>query len=201
MLRYTSFVDLDAAQLAVVESIYHEAFPPHRRAPFARLADAGDAVTVVGLDEGTPVSFAKLSRLTSIDWLFLKYHAVHQDHRDRGLGTELWRHIRDTADAEGAKGIVLEVADPDQDGVDTAERLERDRRIAFYLSRGAGRLAHGGYVAPFVDGSGSEPMWLLAAVDGGLGLVPDELVRTVYVEGYGLDESHPLVRSLDEDDG
>ncbi|HSV66498.1 MAG TPA: GNAT family N-acetyltransferase [Mycobacteriales bacterium] len=207
-IEYVGLADLGEQQLGAVRAIYDEAFPARQRVPFTELVDGardGAEITVVGLDDGRPVAFSALSRLPSAGWTFLEYLAVDRTRRGHGLGSKLWvESLRRLAAGGEPDRVVLEVEDPAEEPAGSEEHSARTRRIAFYTRLGTHLLPVAGYLAPNVDGTGTEPMLLLAAVPPG---APEPgpaelrtLVRALYSDSYRLDPGHPLVLAADTAD-
>lgn len=200
-MSFTELLSLNSAHRAV-RAIYEEAFPPQQRAPFDELiagARKGDRFFVVVTGTADPVGFAALSQLKSIECVFVEYFAVARHRRGRGIGAGLWEEmLRTLEERHEPLRLVLEVEDPDEPGI-AAEKVEvRRRRIRFWERCGARLLADHGYTMPDLGG-GTEPLRLMwadptmptAARPTGEELF--QLIRALYVEGYGLPEDHPLV--------
>ena len=79
-------------QLASLQHIYEQAFPPRLRVPLAELVvpSSRDRL-LVALDDGAPVGFAALRLLTGSRWAFLRYFAIASDRQRTGLGLRFWR--------------------------------------------------------------------------------------------------------------
>jgi GNAT superfamily N-acetyltransferase len=201
-LSFTELPSLNSAPLAQILAIYEEAFPPHQRVPFDELiagARKNDRLFVVVTDAADPVGFAALSQLKSVGCAFVEYFAVARHRRSRGIGGGLWEGIlRTLEERHEPLRLVLEVEDPEEPGI-AAEKVEfRCRRIRFWERCGARLLADHGYVMPDLGG-GTEPLRVMwadpitprAAQPSGDKLF--QLIRALYVDGYGLPEDHPLV--------
>lgn len=117
--------------LAAIQEIYEEAFPPEERAPFSWLTKPlarGDASLLVHEQDGRLAGFAYCVQSDKLLYLF--YLAVHHDFRQSGIGS----------------GMVQEVlaGNPDKTVFLARERLdepcdnleERCRRRDFYLKNG-----------------------------------------------------------------
>jgi GNAT superfamily N-acetyltransferase len=184
---------LDGGQLAAVQVIYAESFPPELRVPFAELDDsaAGGAGggLVAALDGDVPAGFAALRRLDAA--IFVRYFAVAAARRRQGTGRQLWQ-LLPAAVPGWPDRVVLEVEDP-ADSSDPAEQQVRRGRIAFWRSCGLGLLPVPGYVMPDLTGAGPEPM-LLMADPPCAGEELRGLVRAIYDGRYGRPASDPLVR-------
>lgn len=199
-LEYSTFSDLTDDQRAAVQAIYEEAFPAWERVPFEELVE-GDSdparVQLAMVDNGFVLGLAVASRLKAVPWSFLEYFAITRERRGQGLGGELWdelvRRLGSTAFP-----MVFEVDPPEQEPPGSVERIKRGRRIEFYRRRGAVRLEVPTYRVPDLSGDGGTGELALLAVpsDGDASPSGDalrDLVRTLYVEGYGLPGDHALV--------
>lgn len=182
---------LDAGQLDRVRAIYEDGFAPHLRSPFADLlADRALVFT-----DGQPHGLAVLRGLGTTGWVFLRYLVVAD--RGRGVGGQLWTQLRASMLDAGFSRIVLDVEDPAEQGIGSAEEHVRRRRVAFYTRLGAALLPVHGYLPP--HGHDPHPMLLLAAdldrprtssIEG------DDLrlvVLAVYRHRYGLTATSPVV--------
>ena len=195
-LAFRPLAAVTPAQRAGARSIYEESFPVRQRTPFDELLGAGDGyaaeVALLG-DDVVGIAFA--SSLESVGWCFLEYMAIAPDRRGDGLGGAVWEYVAQDAARAGAAGVVLEVEDPEEDGIEADERQVRERRIRFWERCGAGRLPVPRYVVPNLDDSGTEPLVLMASPAGAATTTPvlAGLVRALYTEGYGLAPDDPLV--------
>jgi hypothetical protein len=188
---------LGEGQLARVLAIYEEAFRPDLRVPFGELTTPGSAdQTFVALESAVPAGVAALRLLGSVQWSFLRYFAITGERRSQGLGRRFWRLLHPLLRAQAwPTRVVFEVEDPDEAAGAQAERVIRQRRMAFWTACGARLLPAPGYVLPDYTGSGvTEPMLLMASsppVDGGQ---LRQLVLAIYTDRYGLPPTDPLVR-------
>jgi GNAT superfamily N-acetyltransferase len=182
---------LDAAALAATEEIYVGAFPEALRAPFADLLRDD---TLALIDDARPVGLAVSRPLGPTGWVFLRYLAVAA--RGRGVGSQLWRHACDHWAGAGYSRVLLDVEDPDEDGIDPDEKALRQRRIVFYQRLGAALVPVHDFRPPQHDGV-PHPLRLVTA---GTGPGPvaaasvRDLVLAVYRYRYGLPADHPIVR-------
>lgn len=186
-----------------VHAIYGEAFPPKEQIPFADLVrpPAGEDRDVYVLTESTDVyGFASVFALQGFPALFLEYLAVRRSCRSGGLGSLLWHHIRETAAARSVSGVVLEVEDPDQTGIDPAEAELRRRRIRFYERGGARTLPVSGYRVPSRLEESDLPLRILWVPVGGTPPLSAtrlrQLVTTLYAESYGVADTAPAPRRV-----
>lgn len=195
-LAFRPLAALTPAQRARARSIYEESFPVRQRTPFDELLAADDDYTaeaaVLG-DDVVGIAFA--SSLESVGWHLLEYMAIAPGRRGGGLGGAVWEHVAEGAARAGASGVVLEVEDPEEHGIDADERQTRERRISFWERCGAGRLPVPRYVVPNLDDSGTEPLVLMASPADAATATPvlAALVRAIYTEAYGLAPDDPLV--------
>jgi hypothetical protein len=176
-----------------VRSIYEAGFPPDQRFPFLDLL-RDHAFALVEADE--PVALVVYRPLQPAGWVFVRYFVAGT--RGVGVGSRLWAAFVELLGSTGQTRVVLDLDDPDEDGVDAGERRIRERRIAFYQRLGLQLLPVRSYLPPH-DGP-VHPMQLMAVdLRGHTGLPPRADLRAVviavYRDRYGLDESHPTVRT------
>jgi hypothetical protein len=199
-LRAVRVAELDTVQLAAVNGIYQQAFPPQLRVPFADLAaDDARALLVCALEDSDPVAFAASMLLEEGGWVFLRYYGVAAARRRQGLGLRFWQLLRPALLQAGWPGrIVFEVEHPDH-AQDEDEHGIRLGRIEFWRSCACALLPVSGYAMPDVSGTAQppEPMLLMAGgFDLSAGLQASELaqvIRQIYVARYGLRSDDPLV--------
>jgi GNAT superfamily N-acetyltransferase len=180
---------LTEAELGQVRQIYFDGFAPHLRASFEDLL----ADTAFVLVDGKPAGLAVLRPLADTGWVYLRYFTVGE--KGRGLGRQLWNHLRNAMTAAGSTRIVFDVEDPAQPGIGPAEELVRRRRIAFYERLGAEVLAINGYLPP--QGSAGYPMLLMAAdyvvADPPATEDLERITLAVYEHRYGMPATDPVV--------
>src|SRR5579859_4219150 len=87
----------------------------------------------------------------------LEYMAIHERHRDRGLGQQLFQ---ETAKAVQKEYILMEV---DSDREPSADNAIRTRRLNFYRRLGCRRIERCSYVLP-LPGKGPAPVMYLMAL-------------------------------------
>jgi acetyltransferase (GNAT) family protein len=191
---------LNKRHLAQVLAVYETSFSPDFRVPFTELTEAGDAdQTFVALEGPDAVGFAALRLLGSVGWSFLRYFAIAGERRSQGLGRQFWQRLqRSLADESWPTRIVFEVEVPDETADNDAERLIRQRRIAFWTVCGAQLLPAPGYILPdFTESGTAEPMLLMAAAPAATPLPQGDqlrsLVSAIYTDRYYLQPGHPLV--------
>ena len=199
-LAVESIDALDDELLGRVRKIYEDAFRVELRVPFSELTRQGDAdQAFVALECKTPAGFAALRLLSSVEWSFLRYFAVGAERRSQGLGRQFWQLLQLALRRESWPScIVFEVEDPSEPDAPEAERVIRERRIAFWTACGARLLPVPGYVLPDYTASGTtEPMLLMAATPAS-GRPPQgdgirRLVLAIYADRYGMAPDDPLV--------
>lgn len=190
---------LAADQVAGLQLIYEQAFPPHFRVPLAQLAaDSARDRLLVALDGGDPVGFAALRLLSVPRWVFLRYFGIAADRRRTGLGLRFWQLLAQVVtDLGWPARIAFEVEDPAHATRDQAEQQVRLGRIGFWTRCGASPLPVTGYLMPALTDTGHiEPMMLMAFDPGeGSPSAADvaDLVRAIFTEHYSLTERHPIV--------
>ena len=188
----TTLRDYARADDAAARAIYEASFPPSLRAPWSDLVehrpDERFVVLIDGDGDAAAVGIALIRRLGDTGMAFVRYLAVDPTLRDRGLGTQLVAHLRETLRSDGIGVLLLDVEKP------TGEHAEEDRRrIAFYERSGLTLLDVPGYAPPEHGETGEiVPLLLMGDVlDGGApldGSRLDEAVRAVLVHRYGVAE-------------
>lgn len=207
-LKFADLRTLDTERRGRVREIYEEAFPASEREPFeqvVQLAEQGHRIAVVATERDVPVAFAVASRLVSVGLTFVEYMAVESGRRGGGYGTAMLRHfLRVLTDRGESPRLILEVEDPEEPRITSAERLERLRRVRFYERSGAELMAVSDYRVPMFGGTGTQPMRLMYAdVGTGPRRAPtaeeaERMVGALYLDGYGLPDDHPLIRARAE---
>lgn len=203
MTELRSLAQADHDQLTAARRIYEDSFPLRQREPFDELIASiqlGDSAGWVQLDGESTIGIAVVLPM-SVGWQFLEYFAVDSSVRDKGYGTALWEAmLREDA----VRRLIFEVEDP-ADAPDPAERELRRRRIIFYQRLGATLVEYVHYVVPDVVGAKTEPLLLMWHDPTRTTLDPPTLatlLKSLYVEGYGLPPDHDLLtaalKSLDE---
>lgn len=198
--EYRNFAALTSAQLDAARQIYEEAFPAWQRVPWdelVRLDTDPGRIQRTMLETGTVLAISVASRLIAVPWWFLEYFAVDRERRDRGLGGLLWDQLMNDLGGASRPSIVLEVEPPEEETDASQERLLRQRRIAFYERRGAQRLHLSEYLVPHLTGEGTDRLELMV-VPAQSETMPNseetrQLVRSLYVDGYGLPADDPLI--------
>jgi hypothetical protein len=177
---------LEPDELAAVEAIYVERFPDELRAPFADLLD--DDV-LVAVEDGRPVGLAVTRVLGPTGSVFVRYLAVAAS--GGGVGSRFWRMAAARWAADGYPLVLLDVEDPDEPGIDAAEKSLRERRIVFYERLGGRVLPVRDYRPSQPGGADPHPLRLLAFGDG-----PPvrDMVLAVYRHRYGLSSDDPAVQ-------
>jgi hypothetical protein len=177
---------------AAVASIYSYSFPSRERVPFETILDdvAAGQRTLWLDDEGSGFAITKQLSTPERDVL-LEYLAVAATRRSTGIGAKLLRDVH-----AGVGGpLVFEVEDPA-----AFPSADSGRRIAFYERNGAAATACKGYRAPDMTGDGTYPMLLFTLPGGyGAGFTEarfHELVRRIWVDGYGRDSTDPLLAQV-----
>ncbi|MBA2952726.1 hypothetical protein GON03_22130 [Nocardioides sp. MAH-18] len=188
-MRLVEADELTPRELAAVERIYVDAFPPDLQAPFPDLF--ADRMLVL-LDDAGPAGLALVRDLAGTTWTFLRYYAVGR--RGQGTGSSMWEHLTGLLAAEGRTRLVWDVEDPGEAGIPEESVVEHRRRIAFYERLGGRLLPVREYHPPHDDGH--QPQLLLMDCVLGAGDVASlrELVEGVYWLRYGRDPDHADVR-------
>jgi GNAT superfamily N-acetyltransferase len=185
---------LSPVQRRQVGTILTASFRPEHHVELEKLLGPDRRVYVRVDDVGEVLGFATTQLLAPLGVHYLGYLAVAPAGRDQGVGTSLLRHVLERARVDGAGAVVLEVEDPAA-ATGEDDRVQRERRLAFYTRAGAVRLPLA-WRTPFADRSGTEPMYLLwvpvsAPPPEGRALL--DLATGLYTLHYGVAADDPLV--------
>ncbi len=182
--------------------IYEESFPRWERDEtadvVASIADGTRQCFVARVDGGLS-GLAVVFVLRGPSVAFLEYLAVAEEQRNAGVGGALLDYLLGAVALGGIRGIVFEVERP-EDAVG-AERVLRERRIAFYRRHGASHVDGAtSYRAPNLEHAGvTEPyslMWIPARREDSAQLTGGLLrgtVEAILTESYELGRGDPLV--------
>lgn len=191
----TTLRDYSGADDLAARAIYDASFPPSLRAPWSALVDhRADERFVVLIDteppatgDGDVAGIALIRRLGDTRMAFVRYLAVDPTRRDRGFGSQLVAHLRETLRADGIGVLLLDVEKP------VGAHAEDDRRrIAFYERCGLSLLDVPDYAPPEHGETGEiVPLLLMGEVlDGGeplTGTRLDTAVRAVLLHRYDVE--------------
>jgi GNAT superfamily N-acetyltransferase len=143
------FLPLEEAtpgQRQLARGVYEVSFPEEVRRPFLELAADPDRAIELALLGESVAGLSVTSWLGSLGWTLLEYLAVAPGLRGGGVGRALWRHVAAQAGYGGARGVVLEIDDPDEPGIDAQERAVRLLRVRFWERAMVDRIPLEGYV-------------------------------------------------------
>ena len=179
-------------------AIYQKAFPSNERQPMdviERRVKAGNAQLYLGYLADTVVSLAMLWNLNGTEFILLDYLAVKEDQGNRHVGSTMFHFLSSLA-KDANKHLLLEVEHPSFG----LNRIERARRLAFYLKNGASILKDTPYLLPALDGSCPTEMLLLIAPASANCLFERShivaLIAQVYRELYQKAEDDELLLSF-----
>ena len=195
---------LDDASSERFKDIYLKSFPPSSRVSVQKLLagiSEGKKWLFTARAEGGLAGFALTMPLPGTGAHYLEYLAVAPRFRNRGVGSRLLASVRRRLSREdGASGLIFEVK-PD-DHPRQSENALRKRRIEFYR-RGGARLVECAprYRAPDLARGGEVDyrlMWLplRQRTETPCGGALKELIRSIFVHGYGLRRDDPLLKAV-----
>lgn len=187
-------IQLGTPQSAQLRAIYLDSFPPYERADFSFLLQstrAGERWLFTATQNDAVLGFALLVPFIARNVHLLEYLAVARDARGCGIGGQLLEHVITVArQPRTVRGLLIEV-EHEEEG-DAAERVVRQRRIAFYTRHGA-RLVDAvpQYRAPLADRAGTmrlRLLWLPVMTDAAVprGNELRECVTGIFTKSYGL---------------
>ncbi len=148
-----------------LQAIYDASFPPSERVPFDALANsiaAGREKLLIAEAGNRVLGLAVYRFISGMRMAYLEYIAVDPTIRSQGTGTLLMDAGKaDVLREPAIDGIIFEVEAPE--AADGEEKTTRERRIAFYMRRGAVRVNdRGAYRIPdFTHPGTTLPMWLM----------------------------------------
>jgi ribosomal protein S18 acetylase RimI-like enzyme len=206
-INFAQLTHVERDRVEPLRAIYFEAFPPSERGDFSNwLNEIEEGARWLFLAEVQRkiVGFATILPWVTDNTHLLEYLAIAIDHRGHHFGSQLLKYIAKTMQVLGkADGIFWEV-ESDEYGTD-AERILRQRRIAFY-HRNGGQLVDCAprYLVPNLIGG--EPlemkiMWLPLREGAPplRGTRLRECVMASYVRDYGLATNDPLLHKVLQD--
>lgn len=171
MISLAAVESLD--ELKYLSTIYHEAFPPEERRPWADLLDheGGQSPVLLGVyDDDRLTGMLTFWRLT--DFVYIEHFVIDPAERNRGTGSEaLQVFLRMVSPLP----VVLEAEPPVTDG-DLASR-----RIGFYRRHGFEVIDETYIQPPYMAGLPSVPLYLLATRRPSM---PDKVVRQIHLHVY-----------------
>ncbi|MBX3063107.1 MAG: GNAT family N-acetyltransferase [Anaerolineae bacterium] len=175
-------------ELANLQKIYEDNFPPEERKPFELIAkgiQAGKYYAFVAVEtqaEATTASVAAFAFLLLLDTapvLFLEYIAVDKNLHSKGLGTQLFKSIESSLQQEGNITAIVWEVEPLLTDDPTDQRV---RRVKFYHQLGAILITNSeSYCMPDYESGGYVPLRLMWKPIGSSRTQPttDEIVQFV----------------------
>ncbi|WP_207533323.1 GNAT family N-acetyltransferase [Desertivirga arenae] len=170
--------------------VYYYSFAPEERE--SELVILKSVASETGMafsakDGNVTKGIATVHLLKDISTIFLVYLAIVPSERGKGIGTEFFRFVEESAtqklEALGLKsaGMVWEVqkAGHSIDSLGSAS----DTRRAFF-ERNGGTVLPCRYIQPPVDGKNLIDMHLMVKSQDGISLSPTTLIKAVYYDKY-----------------
>jgi ribosomal protein S18 acetylase RimI-like enzyme len=152
--EFNSLTTSSDPRLDKLYAIYCKAIPAREQKSKAQLSAmvARDDYRFLLAQEGpTVVGFSISFVPANESFCLLEYMAIHEQHRSRGLGKQLFQ---ETAKLVQKEYILLEV---DSDHEPSADNETRKRRLNFYRHLGCRRVERCSYILP-LPGAGPAPM-------------------------------------------
>lgn len=163
---------LTAADLAILEKIYLEAFPPEERRPWGSVTrpEQPGRPHLYGI-----IADGRLAGMVTV-WVFdsfayIEHLAVDPSLRGGGIGAQVLAAVSEEA---GGLPLLVEVEHP------SAESPETLRRIAFYERNGFMTIATDYIQPPYADGQPEVALRLMATAP----IAPTRAARTLHSEVY-----------------
>lgn len=151
--------DLAHDHQVIIETIYHDIFPPEERRPLSLVMATGCRIWLARHHDEV-IGFATAIELESIGAGYLQYIGVSPSVQSSGAGSALLSAVADTFSMDPRiGGILLEIEDPFIDGA----TVQAKRRALFYKRWGARPLdcLRRYFIADFENPKNRIPMTLL----------------------------------------
>jgi hypothetical protein len=184
--------------------VYEESFPPNQRQSVAQLRELVRAGTME-LDETRDqddqivcMTLTEVFGAAAPEFLLACYTATPPPLRSLGIGSLHRRRLVELLKFEYPHylGLFSEIESTTEPGLDPATLQIRQRRLAFFLRLGVQRLPIDYRFPSFHPGEPplrGELLWVPFAREELDAATLREVLRRIYIEGYGLDPSDPFI--------
>lgn len=164
---------LSLEELASLEEMYHESFPPQERRPWAQLLEGSHPYFAIRVlrSRGVVCGFVSLWQLPSM--LFVEHLVVSPSMRGQGVGSKAMQSLLSALEG---RPLVLEIEPPESS-------TEAERRRCFYEQLGLELLPYDYTQPPYTAGGEAVPLRLMASCSLTLeqiNIIVDELYSFVY---------------------
>ena len=158
-IRFSKYNRVDGNDFVEAMKIYIEAFPSNERQSIELIKyriQTGENKLYLAFVDDVVVSIAILWNIENSDFILLDYLAVKDHYRDSHIGSEMMQFISNAA-RDKNKHLLIDLEHP----MYGSNRLEREKRLDFYLKNGAFILKNTPYYLPSLDDSSATEMLLL----------------------------------------
>lgn len=196
----TNLCQVSTGQEQDWKDLYNSAFPADERTPIEeleRLLEAGSILlhrTTNKADE--LLCFSIVYPMSN--FALLSYIASDATKRSTGIGSKHMKRLLEILKSKYPEflGLVLEIESTRQQGLETADKTARQRRLAFYQRLGAKRLCRT-YVWPSYALKGTYRLAELMWFDFDPATIDDPqlpgIIKELYMKGYGAQEDDPIL--------
>lgn len=171
-----------------VFKIYEASFPANERQTLETLKirlKENKEVLFAAKFQNEIVGIGFLFDLLMSDFLLLDYLAVKENHRGKQIGEALFSHLKKYATRQ-KKHLLMEVDDLEFGD----DKVQRQKRIAFYQKNGALWLKDIKYILPALDGTNPTEQILMLVPENSKSEFSGEeikdMVKQLYAELYGI---------------
>ena len=193
-------------EFAELVRIYSEAHPESERKKVELLSmmlERPEYLFQVVSHQDRVIGFAIILCFAESDACLLEYMAIDKSQRGQGIGQFLFKELIKLRELSG-RYLLAEV---DSDKTETADRIDRTRRKAFYRRLGCKEIEKLCYIMPKISTTTPPAMDLLVHRQ----ILPQSIERShlrnwlqsCYVQVYGMDKNDPridmMLRNLPED--
>ncbi|HNB22244.1 MAG TPA: hypothetical protein PLF23_21480 [Candidatus Obscuribacter sp.] len=196
----TNLCQVSAGQEQDWKDLYNTAFPADERTPLdelQRLLEAGSILLHRTTNKaGELLCFSIVYPMSN--FALLSYIASDATKRSTGIGSKHMKRLLEILKSSYPDflGLVLEIESTRQQGLESADKTARQRRLNFYQRLGAKRLCRT-YVWPSYALKGTYRLAELMWFDFDPATIDDPqlpgIIKELYMKGYGAQEDDPIL--------
>jgi GNAT superfamily N-acetyltransferase len=196
----TNLCQVSTGQEQDWKDLYNSAFPADERTPLEelqRLLDSGSILLHRTTNKaGELLCFSIVYPMSN--FALLSYIASDATKRSTGIGSKHMKRLLEILKSKYPEflGLVLEIESTRQQGLESADKTARQRRLAFYQRLGAKRLCRT-YVWPSYSLKGTYRLAELMWFDFDPATIDDPqlpgIIKELYMKGYGAQEDDPIL--------
>jgi len=178
--------------------IYNDSFPSNEKQPLSlikkRITDKTSSL-FTGLINDKVVCMALLLDCEDLEFVLLDYMAVEKEYRNNKLGTSLFKFLTDNIKSLN-KYMIIE----SENNLFGNNKVQRKKRINFYIRNGAYLLKEIPYILPSLDGTIPTEMLLMISPKYRNDFIEFEIIKKlilyIYTNVYGKEENDDLLISI-----